>query len=147
MQLEHFISQVVIESRQRSLKQLETCPTCAEYCMPCRNDFFCQFATGGDLLEYVRNRRRLAEPCAKDRVLPCFTIVSHVSCFTMFYREGTEHMICVYLLFPAMPYAPAFQTQVAVSVDTLGRTSSSSCLRAWITYTRRWSFTGRPGVM
>lgn len=25
-----------------------------------------EFATGGDLLKYVRNRRRLAEPCAKD---------------------------------------------------------------------------------
>ena len=28
--------------------------------------WLCQFATGGDLLKYVRNRRRLAEPCAKD---------------------------------------------------------------------------------
>lgn len=83
MQLEHFISQVVIESRQRSLKQLETCPTCAEYCMPCRNDLFCQFATGGDLLKYVRNRRRLAEPCAKDRVLPSFPMLHVLPCFTL----------------------------------------------------------------
>ena len=83
MQLEHFTSQVVIESRQRSLKQLETCPTCAEYCMPCRNDFFCQFATGGDLLKYVRNRRRLAEPCAKDRVLPSFPMFHVLPCFTL----------------------------------------------------------------
>lgn len=30
--------------------------------------WLCQFATGGDLLKYVRNRRRLAEPCAKDGV-------------------------------------------------------------------------------
>ena len=44
--------------------------------------------------------------------------------------------------FSAMPYTPAQTLQL----QSLGRTSSSSCLRAWITYTRRWSFTGTPGV-
>ncbi|CAJ1462339.1 unnamed protein product [Effrenium voratum] len=46
-----------------------------------------EFATGGDLLRYVRNRRRLAEPCAKDLFKQLMEGLEHVHEMHVVHRD------------------------------------------------------------
>ena len=64
------------------------------------------------------------------------------------FRMCTEQMFAYWSVLSHALFSDSSCCCLSDSVYTLDRTSSSSYLRAWITYTRRWSFTGTaPGVM